>query len=68
MLDMLRKSASGFIGIAIIGLLVIAFALWGINDIFTGYGGDTVATVGDEKIDAVSYQRELRAVGVVHSI
>ncbi|WP_339828699.1 SurA N-terminal domain-containing protein [uncultured Parvibaculum sp.] len=61
MLDMLRKSASGFIGIAIIGLLVIAFALWGINDIFTGYGGDTVATVGDEKIDAVSYQRELRA-------
>lgn len=45
---------------AIIGLLVVAFAVWGINDIFTGYGGDTVASVGSEKVDAIAFQRELR--------
>ncbi len=61
MLDMLRRSASGFVGMAIIGILVIAFAVWGIADIFTGFTGDTVAEVGDQKIDSASYDREFRA-------
>lgn len=61
MLDMLRRSASGFVGMAIIGILVIAFAVWGIADIFTGFTGDTVAEVGDQKIDSASYDREMRA-------
>lgn len=61
MLDTLRKSASGFVGMAIIGILVVAFAVWGIADIFTGFTGDTVAEVGDEKIDATTYDREFRA-------
>ncbi|MBO6636141.1 MAG: SurA N-terminal domain-containing protein, partial [Parvibaculum sp.] len=61
MLDMLRRSASGFVGMAIIGILVIAFAVWGIADIFTGFTGDTVAEVGDQKIDSASYEREFGA-------
>ena len=61
MLDSLRKTASGFVGMAIIGILVIAFAVWGIADIFTGFTGDSVAEVGDEEIDAASYDREFRA-------
>ncbi|MDP3327479.1 peptidylprolyl isomerase [Parvibaculum sp.] len=59
MLDSLRRNASGWVAKVLIGLLALSFAVWGIADIFTGFGGDTVAKVGDEKIDAVSFQREL---------
>ncbi|MBX3487800.1 MAG: SurA N-terminal domain-containing protein [Parvibaculum sp.] len=61
MLDAMRRNASGWVAKVLIGLLVASFAVWGINDIFTGFGGDTVATVGDEKVDAIAFQRELRA-------
>ena len=60
MLDSLRSAASGILGKVIIGVLVIAFAVWGIADIFTGFAGDTVATVGDEEIDTTTYDREFR--------
>ena len=60
MLDSLRKTASGIVGFGIIGLLVIAFAVWGIADIFTGFSDDTVAEVGDQKIDAATFEREFR--------
>lgn len=60
MLDSLRKTASGIVGFAIIGILVIAFAVWGIADIFTGFSDDTVAEVGDQKIDSATFEREFR--------
>ncbi|WP_293341598.1 peptidyl-prolyl cis-trans isomerase [Parvibaculum sp.] len=60
MLDSMRSAASGFLGKAIIGVLVVAFAVWGIADIFTGFGGDTVAQVGDEEIDLPTFDREFR--------
>lgn len=60
MLDSMRSAASGILGKAIIGVLVIAFAVWGIADIFTGFAGDTVAKVGNEEIDAPTYDREFR--------
>lgn len=60
MLDTLRKGASGWVAKVLIGLLAISFGVWGIADIFTGFGGDTIAQVGDEKIDAPTFQRELR--------
>lgn len=61
MLDSLRKTASGIVGFAIIGILVIAFAVWGIADIFTGFSDDTVAEVGNQKIDSATFEREFRA-------
>jgi peptidyl-prolyl cis-trans isomerase D len=61
MLDSLRKTASGIIGFAIVGILVIAFAVWGIADIFTGFSDDAVAEVGDQKIDSATFEREFRA-------
>lgn len=61
MLDSLRKTASGIIGFAIVGILVIAFAVWGIADIFTGFSDDAVAEVGDQKIDSATFDREFRA-------
>lgn len=60
MLDSMRSAASGILGKVIIGVLVVAFAVWGIADIFTGFAGDSVAKVGDEEIDVQTFDREFR--------
>ncbi|HEX7777387.1 MAG TPA: peptidyl-prolyl cis-trans isomerase [Parvibaculum sp.] len=59
MLDALRRGASGLIAKALMGLLVVSFAVWGIADIFRGYSSDTVATVGSEKVTLAAFQREV---------
>lgn len=65
MLNKLRKGSASWIAKIFIGLLVLSFAVWGIADIFGGYGGSTVATVGDVEISAQEFQRtfqtEIRA-------
>jgi peptidyl-prolyl cis-trans isomerase D len=56
MLSAIRSKASSLPVKLLFGLLVIAFAVWGIGDIFRNRAADTtVATVGSRKID----QREL---------
>jgi peptidyl-prolyl cis-trans isomerase D len=64
MLDRLRKNASGFVAQIFIGLLVLSFAVWGINDIFMASVDTTVATVGDEEISGelflFEYRRDLQ--------
>jgi len=63
MLTQLRKNASGFIAQIFIGLLVLSFAVWGINDIFTPTVDTAVAEVGGEEIAGdlflFEYRREL---------
>src|SRR5688500_9560857 len=44
------------------GLLVISFAVWGIADIFRGYGGQTLVQVGETEIDQQEYLRAQRDV------
>ena len=34
----------------LMGLLVVSFAVWGIADIFRGYGSQTLIKVGDTEI------------------
>ncbi|HJT05628.1 MAG TPA: SurA N-terminal domain-containing protein, partial [Stellaceae bacterium] len=56
MLSAIRSKASSLPVKLLFGLLVVAFAIWGIGDIFRNRGSDTtIATVGSRKID----QREL---------
>lgn len=57
MLDSMRKASSGWIAKILMGLLVISFAVWGVNDVFQGYSSTSVATVGDTEISAVDFQR-----------
>lgn len=61
MLNTLRKGAATWIAKIFIGLLVLSFAVWGVADIFGGYGQSTVATVGDIKISAEEYQRAFQS-------
>ncbi len=67
MLTAMRNSTRGlvakiFLG-ALFALLIFSFAIWGIADIFTGYGSQSVAEVGDIQVSSAqfqaAYQREL---------
>ena len=50
MLRGLRKASSNWLGksilAAVVGFLIISFAIWGIGDIFRGFGRSTVAKIG----------------------
>jgi peptidyl-prolyl cis-trans isomerase D len=54
MLRGLRKASSNWLGKAIMGavvlFLVVSFAIWGIGDIFRGYGRSGVAQIGRTEI------------------
>jgi peptidyl-prolyl cis-trans isomerase D len=56
-LDTLRKGAARTLGLILVGLLVISFAIWGIADVFTGYGRQTLIRVGDTELTGQDYMR-----------
>jgi peptidyl-prolyl cis-trans isomerase D len=41
----------------VMGLLVISFAIWGIGDIFRGFGRSTVATIGSTEISVEQFRQ-----------
>jgi peptidyl-prolyl cis-trans isomerase D len=54
MLRGLRKASSNWLGkvvmASVVGFLVISFAIWGIGDIFRGFGRSTAAKIGRTEI------------------
>jgi peptidyl-prolyl cis-trans isomerase D len=54
MLRGLRKASSNWVGkvvmAAVVGFLIISFGIWGIGDIFRGFGVSTVAKVGRSEL------------------
>lgn len=60
MLEAMRKGIGSWVAKVFIGLLVLSFAVWGIADIFGGYGSQTVATVGETEISSQTYSSEFR--------
>lgn len=56
MLGYIRESIQGWIAAIIIGILIVPFALWGINKYFGPAGSQVVATVNGEEILSVDYQ------------
>lgn len=61
-LDTLRKGVARTLGLILVGLLVISFAVWGIADIFTGYGQQTLIRVGDTELNQQDYARAQQEV------
>ncbi len=68
MLESMRASAQGWVGRVIMailmGLIILSFAIWGIGDIFRGFGANNLAQVGSIEIGADTfrnaYQTELQ--------
>lgn len=57
MLNFIRERAQGWIAWVIVGLLIIPFALWGINEYFGSGGKLVAATVNGVEIDQQEFQR-----------
>lgn len=66
MLDALRRGATGWVAKALLSVLILSFAVWGVADVFTGYGRGALATVGNVTITPEeyqqSYQQQLNAI------
>lgn len=67
MLQALRSGAAGWVAKIFFGLLVLSFAVWGIEDVFRiGRTAPTVATVGERQITVedfrTAYNNELRRI------
>lgn len=60
MLDALRRGASGILGKLLMALLILSFAVWGIADVFTGFGRGAIASVGEATISEREFSRTLR--------
>lgn len=41
----------------VVGILVVSFAIWGIGDIFRGFGRSTVAKVGDTEVTVEQFRQ-----------
>ena len=64
MLEAIRKRSAGIVVKALLGLLILSFAMWGVADVFSPGGSDqTLASVGDVSIQPEEvrrdYQREI---------
>lgn len=60
MLRGLRKASSNWLGkvvmAGVVGFLVISFAIWGIGDIFRGFGRSTVAKIGHTEVTVEQFR------------
>jgi peptidyl-prolyl cis-trans isomerase D len=57
MLDALRRGSTGWIAKLLFALLVLSFTIWGVADVFTGWGRGALAKVGSHEIRLEDYQR-----------
>jgi peptidyl-prolyl cis-trans isomerase D len=61
MLRGLRKASANWLGrtvmAVVMGLLAASFAIWGINDIFRGFGRSTLAKVGNTEISIEAFRQ-----------
>jgi peptidyl-prolyl cis-trans isomerase D len=61
MLRGLRKASSNWLGktimAVVMGVLIVSFGIWGIADIFKGFGQSTLAKVGGTEISAEQFRQ-----------
>jgi peptidyl-prolyl cis-trans isomerase D len=66
MLESMRAATQGAIGKAImtvvLGLIVVSFAVWGIGDVFRGFGSNKIATVGGAPIAPEEFRAAYQAM------
>jgi peptidyl-prolyl cis-trans isomerase D len=61
MITFMRRLASTWVAKALFVLLVLSFAVWGVEDVVRNFGRDTaVARVGDQRIEAEEVQMAAR--------
>ncbi|MGQ0457570.1 MAG: SurA N-terminal domain-containing protein [Hyphomicrobium sp.] len=56
----MRRGAQTLVAKALFGLLVFSFAIWGVADVFTGWGRGAIAKIGDASITVEEFQRSFQ--------
>ena len=66
MLESMRAATQGLIGRAImtivLGLIVVSFAVWGIGDVFRGFGSNKIASVGGATISPDEFRNAYQTI------
>ncbi len=66
MLTAMHEASKNWLGKIVLGflfaLLILSFAVWGIGDIFRGFGSGTVAKAGDIEIPTEEYRAEYQTL------
>src|SRR5260370_16689528 len=61
MLRGMRKASSNWLGktimAVVMGVLIVSFGVWGIADIFKGFGQSTLATIGHTEISINEFRQ-----------
>src|SRR5690242_11814368 len=57
MLEALRRGAQTRVAKLLFGLLVLSFGIWGVHDVFRGWGRGAVAKVGGTSITSEDFRR-----------
>jgi peptidyl-prolyl cis-trans isomerase D len=53
----MRRGAVNWLSKLLLALLIVAFAVWGVADVFRGYGRGTLARIGDTEITVEEYRQ-----------
>ena len=61
MLAAFRAFAKSWVAAILIGLLIVAFAIWGIRDVFRGRISDSVITAGSRTVSSADFKRQFDA-------
>lgn len=62
MLQQMRALSRSIFAKLLLGLLILAFAIWGIQGAFNGMGNNNVAEVGGRAISLAAFEREFKMV------
>lgn len=57
MLDSMRRAAQTWVAKLLFGILVFSFGIWGVADVFRGWGQGSIAKVGGVPISAEEFNR-----------
>jgi peptidyl-prolyl cis-trans isomerase D len=57
MLDAMRRGAVNWLAKLLLFLLIIAFGIWGVADVFRGYRQGTLARIGNTEISVEAYRQ-----------
>ncbi len=60
MLESMRRGAQTWVAKILFGLLVLSFAVWGVADVFTGFGRGSIASIGSTEVTVEEFQREFQ--------
>ena len=60
MLESMRRGAQSWVAKGLFGILVASFAMWGVADVFRGWGQGSLASIGGTQISQGEFQREFQ--------